>query len=200
MTDDIESGHERILPPAPESVRAPRKLSAESDFWAGLFLDLTVRVEWLEQALDAVPKEDASAEALVRLHAYAKALRELHDAIEHVQGHRADPALKPLFVLDGPLAGYLSRLYGWCDEIGEDFERMAVALRRRQPTKIVFSHQKVNASYAHFDGLFAAMRTANDAARDGDASESRRAFDQRLEELIWATEWVHTTLARPPGS
>jgi hypothetical protein len=179
-----------------------RKPSAEADFWAGLFDDLSVRVEWLEQALDSVPKEDASAEALVRLRAYARALAELHDAIERVQAHRADPHLKPLFVLDGPLAGFLSRLYGWCEEIGADFERMAVALRRRQPTSIVFSHSGVNKSYAHFDALITAMRRANDGAhgRHGVKDDQAwRAFDERLEELIWATEWVHMTLARPPG-
>ncbi len=193
---------ERVLPPPPSSTRVPRKVSAESDFWAGLFDELTVRVEWLEQSLDAVPKEDASAEALVRLRAYARALEELHRSLAQVQAHRADPHLKPLFVLDGPLAGFLSRLYGWCEEIGDDFERMAVALRRREPTKIVFSHRGVNDSYAHFAGLIAAIRRADGAAHAAHGVEDAgawRVFDERLEELIWATEWLHMTLARAPG-
>src|SRR5271166_88799 len=139
-----------------------QKPSGESDFWAGLFLDLCVRVEWLGQAVDAVPKEDASAAAVVRLRSYAHALGELKHAIERVQAHRNEPNLKPLFSLEGTLAGYLSRLYGWCEEVGADFERMAVALRRRQPTSIVFSHQAVNASYAHFEELVVALRHANE--------------------------------------
>jgi hypothetical protein len=194
---------ERILPPPPPPSNPPRKPSAETDFWAGLFLDLTVRVEWLEQALDAVPREDASAEALVRLRAYSRALAELHKSLESVHRHRAEPSLKPLFVLDGPLAGFLSRLYGWCEEIGNDFERMAVALRNRQPTSIVFSHKAVNKSYADFDKLMAAMRQANDKARERRMVKDRdgwRMFEERLEELIWATEWVHMTLARAPGA
>ncbi len=161
-----------------------------------------MRVEWLGQALDAVPKEDTSAAALVRLRAYAHALDELHHAIERVQAHRAEPHLKPLFALEGPLAGYLSRLYGWCDEIGNDFERMAVALRRRQPTSIVFSHNAVNTSYAHFDELTSALRHTNEVARElhgRDHQQSWRAFEERIEELIWATDWVHMTLARRPG-
>ena len=44
---------ERILPPLPSGARTAGKPSLESDFWAGLFLDLTLRIEWPEQALDA---------------------------------------------------------------------------------------------------------------------------------------------------
>src|SRR2546421_1409 len=132
--------------------------SAETDFWAGLFVDLCVRVEWLEQALDAVPKDDASAASLARMRGYAKALHELRGALERVHAHRANVHLKPLYSLESPLAGYLSRLYGWCEEIGRDFERMAAALRKREPTSIVFSHKSVNESYAHFEALVAAVR------------------------------------------
>ena len=176
--------------------------SGESDFWAGLFDDLCVRVEWLQQALDGVPKSDVSASALVRVRSYAQALHELRVAIEHAQAHRADRRLKPLFTLEGPLAGYLSRLYGWCEEIGTDFERMAVAMRRHEPTSTVFSHKAVNASYAHFESLVVAMRTQLDVARTLHAKDDDarwRAFEERLEELIWAAEWVHMTLARAPG-
>jgi hypothetical protein len=180
-----------------------RPPSGESDFWAGLFLELSVRVEWLGQALDAVPRAGASAAAHQRLRSYARALEELHGGIERVQAHRADPRLKPLFSLEGPLAAYLSRLYGWCDEIGSDFERMAVALRRREPTSIVFSHRAINSSYAQFDELVKTMRHAADVARElhgGDgAADAWRVFDDHLEELVWATEWLHMTLARPPG-
>jgi hypothetical protein len=196
---------ERITPPLPASsatTSLTRKPSTESDFWAGLFLDLGVRVEWLGQALDAVPKADASSEAVVRLRSYARAVNELLQALENVQAHRRKPHLKPLFSLEGALAGYLSRLYAWCEEIGNDFERMAVALRRRQPTTIVFSHRDVNASYAHFDQLIATMRRSNEIARELHGAEDPdawRALDEHLEELIWATEWLHMTLARPPG-
>jgi hypothetical protein len=195
---------ERIVPPRPESSSKNLRIaSAESDFWAGLFLDLTLSVEWLGQALDAVPAGDASAAALVRLRSYARALEELHRALGHVQGHRPDPAFKPLFVLDGPLAGYLSRLYAWCDEIGKDFERMAGALRRREPTSIVFSHRAVNASFGQFAVVIEAMRKGLEQARGGHGvkdAEAWRAFEEHIEELIWATEWLHMTLARAPGS
>jgi len=176
--------------------------SSESDFWAGLFLDLTVRVEWLGQALEALPRDGASAAAHVRLKSYARALEELHGALARVQAHRAAPLLKPLFSLEGPLAAYLSRLYGWCEEIGNDFERMAGSLRRREPTSIVFSHRAVNSSYAHFDELVNAMRHALDVSRELHGETDRaawRALDEHIEELVWATEWLHMTLARAPG-
>ncbi len=192
-----------MLPPAPPSSSARlRTTSSETDFWAGLFTDLSVRIEWLEQALDAVPKDDASVAALVRMRSYARALQELHAALERVQAYRADPRLKPLYSLDGPLAGYLSRLFGWCEEIGNDFERMAVALRRREPTSIVFSHKAVNDSYAHFDELVSAMRHQYDVAHALHGArdvKAWRAFDEHLEELIWAGDWVHMALARAPG-
>ena len=195
---------DRLLPPPPppSSAGLMKKPSVETDFWAGLFLDLSVRVEWLGQALDAVPREDASAAALVRLRSYAQALEELHESLARVQAHRAEPSLRPQFTLDGPLAGYLSRLYAWCEEIGNDFERMAVALRQRKPTSIVFSHHAVNASYAHFEKLVASMRQDDDIARElhgRDDREGWRAFEECVEELIWATEWLHMALARPPG-
>lgn len=196
-------GDERILPPAPASSSARlRTTSSETDFWAGLFTDLSVRVEWLEQALDAVPKDEASVPALVRMRSYARALHELHVALERVQAYRADQRLKPLFALDGALAGYLSRLFGWCEEIGNDFERMAGALRRREPTSIVFSHRAVNHSYAHFHDLVGAMRHQYEIAHELHGARDAavwRAFDEQLEELIWASEWVHMTLARAPG-
>jgi hypothetical protein len=200
----ILSMTERTVPRPPQSSsKALRFASTESDFWAGLFLDLTLSVEWLGQALDAVPTGDASAAALVRLRSYARALEELHRALGHVQAHRPDLQFKPLFTLEGPLAGYLSRLYAWCDEIGKDFERMAAALRRREPTSIVFSHRAVNESYAQFTALIEAMRKGLDDARptriEKDAA-AWRSFEEHVEELIWATEWLHMTLARAPGN
>lgn len=195
---------ERLVPPRPpSSSNALRFPSTEQDFWAGLFLDLTLSVEWLGQALDAVPTGDASAAALVRVRSYARALQELHQALGHVQAHRPDLHFKPLFALDGPLAGYLSRLYAWCDEIGKDFERMAGALRRREPTSIVFSHRAVNDSYAQFAVLIESMRKGLDGARAAQSAKDAgawRSFEEHVEELIWASEWLHMTLARAPGS
>jgi hypothetical protein len=188
--------NEPFPPPPSRPSRPTRTISAETDFWAGLFVDLTVSIEWLGQALDAIPKDDTSAEAVVRLRAYSRALEELRPALARVQAQRADPELKSLFDLGGPLAGFLSRLYAWCGEIGDDFERMAVALRRSEPTHIVFSHKAVNESYAQFDALFGAIRRAHEATP---VAGGNQAFDERLEELIWATEWVHLALARSPG-
>jgi hypothetical protein len=184
--------------PPPSLPRA--KPSAETDFWAGLFLDLTLRIEWLDQALDAIPTDVASAETVVRLRGYSRTLEELRLAIERVQEQRADLELKFLFDLARPLAGFLSRLYGWCGELGDDFERMAVAVRRREPTNVIFSHKVVNKSYAQFDALFSAIRRTNEVPRIASgAPDKARAFEEALEELIWATEWVHLALARSPG-
>jgi hypothetical protein len=168
----------------------------ESEFWARLLLDLSVRVEWIGQALDGLPGEDASA-ALGRLRRYACALEELHGALERVELHR--PVLEPLFLLEGPLAAYLSRLYAWCAELGDDFERMAGALRNRQPTTIVFSHHAINDSYARFDQMMVSVRRHVSHERHRIDRAKLQSFDRHLEELFWATEWLHMTLARSPG-
>ena len=162
----------------------------ESELWAGLFLDLSVRVEWLAQALEGVPSDEAGA---ARLRDYTRALAELHSALERVDAHRSDPRFAPLFALESPLAGYLSRLYAWCDELSEDFESMAAALRRGQPTSIVFSFHAVTRSYAHFDEMVGSIRGLC-------VERLCPRFDQHLEELIWANEWLHMTLARAPGA
>jgi hypothetical protein len=198
MTDD------RVLPPPPppSSSALLGRPSSETDFWAGLFVDLSVRIEWLEQALDAVPHVDASTTAATRLRSYARALEELHKSLGRVQAYRADARLKPLFSLEGPLAAYLSRLYAWCEQISDDFERMASALRRREPTSLVFAHRSVNSSYAHFEALVASMREAIDVARELHGDRDAAAwgpFDTHIEELVWSTEWLHMTLARRPG-
>jgi hypothetical protein len=85
--------------------------------------------------------------------------------------------------------------------MGDDFERMAVAMRRKLPTSTVFSHKTVNGSYAQFEAQFAAVRAAQAIASELHESDNPawRAFDESIEELIWATEWVHMTLARRPG-
>lgn len=196
---------ERVLPPPPppSSTALLRHPSTETDFWAGLFLDLTVRIEWLEQALDVLPREGPSAAAQARLRGYHRALEELRGALDRVQSHRADPRFRPLFALEGELAALLSRLYGWCEEISDDFERMAVALRKKAPTSVVFSHQAVNGWYAHFDELTSRVRHSLEVARDLHGAripDAWRAFEEHVEELVWATEWLHMALARPPGA
>ncbi len=70
------------------------------------------------------------------------------------------------------------------------------------PTSIVFSHEAVDESYAQFDVMFTAMRRADESARalHGRKDPQKwRGFTENIEELIWATEWVHLALARRPG-
>ncbi|MBW2458385.1 MAG: hypothetical protein JRI68_28035 [Deltaproteobacteria bacterium] len=190
-----------VDPNCPRPSRPAPKQSVETDFWAGLFIDLTLRIEWLDQALDAIPRDDASEETVVRLQGYSRALADLRLAIEGVQTQRGDGELKFLFDLAGPLAGFLSRLYAWCGELGDDFERMAGAVRRGEPTNVIFSHKKVNKSYAQFDELIGSVRRANEVARvESDGPDKARIFDERWEELVWATEWVHLAMASSPGN
>jgi hypothetical protein len=170
----------------------------EATFFDDLFVDLEVRIEWLGQVLDSVPDQESSA--LARLHEYTKALGDLRRALERLHAHAHDRALAPLFALDGPLAAYLSRLYAWCEEISNDFERLAVGLRRKEPVWSVFSQSIVNGSFAHFDELASATRGDVQKMRAGmNPNERERAFDTHFEEVLWATEWLHMSLARAPG-
>jgi hypothetical protein len=195
----MTSSDPRQIPPPPPSRQTP---ASGSSFFLDLLLDLTVRIEWLEQVIESVPEPQASSGALAILRGWARALHEVHDAIVHVQEHLTDSRFAKLFALDGPLAAFLSRLYGWCEEVTVDFEALAVRLRRGEPVLALFSHKAVSASFREFQELSEALRESLAESRPMSA-ESRaawRTFDSDFEELLWATEWMHMSLARGPGT
>jgi hypothetical protein len=185
--------------PYPSAPPSSRRLPAtEATFFDDLFVDLSVRIEWLAQVLESVPDRESSA--LARLHEYTKALHDLHASLERLHKHAHDKRLSALFALDGPLAAYLSRLYAWCEEMSNDFERLAIGLRKQENVWSVFSAKAVSGSFSHFDDLTAAVRKGLHRMRAGmPPNDSERAFDAHLEEVLWATEWLHMSLARPPG-
>jgi hypothetical protein len=184
-----------FIPPPSSSHRLP---SVERNFFADLLEDLTIRVEWLEQVIESVPDSGA----LAQLRGWAQALKELHRALGHMQQHQGDVRFKRLFALEGPLAAFISRLYAWCEEISGDFEALAVKLRRNEPVLAIFSHHRVNESFADFQKLGAALREslADSRRTDPEAVASWATFDRDFEELLWATEWMHMSLAKRPGA
>jgi hypothetical protein len=191
----MESSDPRLIPPPPSSRRTP---PTEAGFYRDLFSDLTLRIEWLEQVIEGLPDSGASAQ----LKGWAKALKDLHRSIDHVQAHLLDKSFSRLFALDAPLAAFLSRLYAWCEEISEDFEDLAGRLRRGEPVLAVFSHKAVNASFAHFQQLSEALRESLTESRPmtPETQAAWKTFDSDFEELLWATEWLHMSLAAKPGS
>lgn len=182
------------IPPPPPSRRT---LSTERNFFRDLVDDLTLRVEWLEQVIESVPESGA----LAQLKGWHKALRELHTSMVHVQAHLGDPRFAQLFAIEGPLAAFLSRLFAWCEEMTTDFEALAVKLRKNQPVLAVFSHRKVNESFEHFQKLGDRLRESLATSRPmtPDAQAAWQTFDADFEELLWATEWLHMSLASKPG-
>ena len=186
----------------PRAISAPppskRTMSTETSFFGDLVDDLALRTEWLEQVIASVPDSGA----LTQLRGWAKALGELHTAIVHVQARIPDPRFSRLFVIEGPLAAYLSRLFAWCEEMTVDFEALAVKLRRNEPVLAVFSHHRVSDSFAHFQQLDAALRSSLAESRPAtpEAQAAWSTFDADFEELIWATEWLHMSLAGTPGA
>jgi hypothetical protein len=184
-----------LIPPAPVSKRT---MSTERHFFRDLLDDLTVRVEWLEQVIESVPDSEARGE----LKGWAKAMGDLHSATKQMQAHLADPHFAKLFAIEGPLAAFLSRLYAWCEEISADFEAVAVKLRRGDPVLAVFSHQRVNQSFGEFEVLGATLRKSLVDHRPATpaAQAAWSTFDADFEELLWATEWLHMSLARKPGA
>ncbi len=189
----------RHIPPPPPSRRTP---ASGVTYFRDLLSDLSVRIEWLEQVLDSVPEPQASSDALVQLRGWTKALHELHHAIVQLQEHLGDGRFAKLFALDSPLAAYLSRLYSWCEEITVDFEALAVKLRQNQPVLAILSHKAVSDSYGRFQALSEALRDSLAESRPmtPESQAAWRTFDSDFEELLWATEWMHMSLARKPGS
>jgi hypothetical protein len=183
------------IPPPPSSRRTP---PTEATFFLDLFADLDTRIEWLEQVIDSVPDSGA----LSQLRGWAKALRGLHDGIDRVQAHLHDRRFSRLFALEGPLAAFLSRLYAWCEEISRDFEALAVKLRRNEPVLALLSHKEVTASFAHFQELTQTLRESLAESRPmtPETVAAWKTFDADFEELLWATEWLHMSLAAKPGS
>jgi hypothetical protein len=184
-----------MIPPPPSSRRTP---PTETTFFPDLFSDLTLRIEWLEQVIEGVPDSGASAQ----LRGWAKALRDLHEALDHLQAHLFDKHFSRLFELDAPLAAFLSRLYAWCEEISEDFEELAGRLRRNEPVLALFSHKAVSDSFAHFQQLNEALRESLAESRPmtPETQAAWKTFDADFEELLWATEWLHMSLAAKPGT
>lgn len=175
--------------------------ATEATFFEDLFLDLTLRIEWLTQVLDSVPERDAAQAALATLRGFAKALTDLGKALENVQSHAKEARFAELFSFDGALAAYLSRLYAWSEEIASEFEALAVGLRKQQPVWML-SHKKVDASFAHFYALSEALRKELARLRPAVASDAApwAPFDAHLDELLWATEWLHLSMAKRPGT
>jgi hypothetical protein len=183
------------IPPPPVSKRT---LSTERNFFHDLLDDLTLRVEWLEQVIESVPDSGA----LGQLRGWTKALRDLYGATKHMQAHLDDPRFAKLFAIEGPLAAFLSRLYAWCEEVGAEFEAVAVKLRRNEPVLALFSHQRVNQSFTDFEQLGAALRQSIGLHRPStpETQGAWTTFDSDFEERRWATEWLHMSLAKEPGT
>ena len=189
----------RTIPPPPSSRR--RLPATEETFFEDLFIDLTLRLEWLGQVLDSVPVNEPPQATLTALRGYAKALSDVGKALEHLQSHAKELRFATLFSLDGALAAYLSRLYAWSEEISSEFEALAVGLRKKEPVWLL-SHKKVDASFAHFHALSESLRKELAHARPTDAAEAAAwaPFDTHLDELLWATEWLHLNMAKRPGT
>ncbi|HEY8090120.1 MAG TPA: hypothetical protein VIF09_19800 [Polyangiaceae bacterium] len=195
LSQPMDSSDPRSIPPPPSSRRTP---PTEASFYRDLFSDLTLRIEWLEQVIESVPESHAAEQ----LKGWAKALKDLHRGIDHVQAHLFDRSFARLFDLDAPLAAFLSRLYAWMEEMSAEFEALAIRLRQGEPVLALFSHKQVNASFAEFQRLSEALRESLAESRPmtPDTQAAWKTFDQDFEELLWSTEWLHMSLAAQPGS
>jgi len=185
--------------PPPSSRRIPE--SAGSTFFHDSLHDLAVQNEWLEQVLDGVPEPQASSDACAMLRGWAKTLAQLQASVAHFQQHARDKRFARLFAAGAPLTAYLARLYAWCAQLTVDFEAVAAKLRRNEPILGLLRQKDVNDSFAIFQELGEPLRESFVESRPMtlESQAAWRGFDEDLEELIWATEWMHMNLARSPG-
>jgi hypothetical protein len=170
-------------------------------YFCGLLHDFAIRIEWFEQALDGIPEPQASSGAAGLLRNWAKALDELLGAVAKLQEHLHDRRFAKLFELDRPLAAYLGHVYAWCGEMTLGFEALAVRLRRSEPVLGLLLRKDVNDSFQRFHSLVEPLCHALFESRPmtPDSREAWHTFDQDLEEVIWATDWLHVNLARGPA-
>jgi hypothetical protein len=159
--------------------------------------DLDVRLEWLEQAIEGISVSWGRAQ----LRTWAGGLREVHRCIARAWTHTRDPRFAHVFDRRGALAAFLDALFEWCGAVIADVEAMAVKLRGGRPLLGVFPFKAVSDSYVRFQRLEVAARAAL-AAQAPVLREARSAWkvlDSDLEEMFWATEWLHMSLAARPG-
>jgi hypothetical protein len=187
----------RRLPVARKSAFPAARSSSPFAFSFDPVQDLAIRVEWLEQALTGVP----SSWALAQLLGWTQGLRDLHRTIVRVQAHARDPLFGRVFNSDGALAAFLGRLFEWCGDIIREFEGIAGKLRRQQPALAVFSFKVVSESYVRFQRLEVGLRAAIAELRPSihDVHAEWATFESDFEEMLWATEWLHMSLAARPG-
>jgi len=170
-------------------------------YFCGLLHDFAIRIEWFEQALDGIPEPQASSGAAALLRSWAKALNELLGAVAKLQEHLHDRRFAKLFELGRPLAAYLGHVYASCGQMTIGFEALAVKLRRSEPVLGLFLRKDVNDSFQRFHSLREPLYHALFESRPitPESREGWHAFNQDLEELIWATDWLHVNLARGPA-
>ncbi len=184
---------------SPPTQRLPAE---EARFFHDLVEDLDVSVEWLRQVVDGAPEPAASSSALAHARAWAGALRDLHGTIRALHAHVDDGPLSRLFTLDGPLAAFLSCLCAWCDEISTDVERLVAKLRHREPVLGIFPYDAVNESLADLEHLSEALRRglADAHPATDEACAAWRTLCDDFEQVLWATESLHVSLASEPAA
>ena len=176
----------------PAAIAAVERGGASTRELADDMARMAVSIEWLAQVVAGVPQESA---ALRTLDGYVVELTGLMDAVERVQSRALLPTLAPAFGREAPLFAYLKTLFAWTDGLAGAFEEIATGLRRREPVRPVFLLQRINASYARLDGLMHATKASLRAAELDEA----HALDVDLEELSWATSWLHVSLTKRFG-
>src|SRR5262249_54068488 len=154
--------------------------------------------EWLEQVLESVPVEHHAA-VLGTMFSQVDELRAVQGAVTSVCAIGADPALAPLFAPRTPLYMHLVDVCAWIRTRCQSLEEIATGLRRGKPVRSIFLARTINASHANLDGQTPAIRdhVLDVACHAG--SKVVAPLDVALEELFWATSWLHLSLTKNFG-
>jgi hypothetical protein len=180
---------------------APLSLD-EAAFLEDLVVDVERRGAGLRDDVDALPDPQVFSGVASQVRIWLDAVEDLGDAARAVLQRVRDPDLARLFALDGALATLLSRAQVWCAETGLGLGRVVARLRRCEPVLCVGPYPGLDASLVSFvevgDQIRRAVALEGAVLGAGGALDGWPAFDREVELLLWATEWLHLSLASEP--
>ena len=155
-----------------------------------------IAIEWLEQGLTTLSIEEHAA-VVHTITGLLGEVRDVHAAAARVRRH--EDAIARIFQVGSPLHAHLADLYAWSEGICGALDEIAVAVRRGEPVRTIFLHRSINASYTRLEGELRAALAELSAGTNGADASAARALDADLEELLWATTWLHLSLTKGFG-
>lgn len=130
---DVVSDPDSWLGGMPPSTLPPAPFEREADvsgheWWLEAHMNAAANVLCLEQHVDTV-MDSADVMDIDRVRALIARLGDVRDALYEVYCDAADPRMHGKSTPDGPLTSYITRLYSWCETVGDRLATVTTGMR-----------------------------------------------------------------------